>query len=122
MSDYTRTFSFRLKKWGLPLLAGFGLPLIIFVGLYISTWGTYTVPTVLPTSQDASVIATPDFKLHGEMSGPADAPLIIAVHDGPGSDYRTLLPLKKLTDRYRVLLYDQMGSVITAWTIMHRNN
>ena len=49
-------------------------------------------------------------RLHGELFGPEDAPLVIVLHGGPGNDYRALLPLKALADRYRVFFYDQRGA------------
>lgn len=50
-------------------------------------------------------------RLHAEAFGPANATLIIAIHGGPGGDYRYLLPCRELADKgYRVVFYDQRGS------------
>ncbi len=35
---------------------------------------------------------------------------MIVLHGGPGNDYRYLLPLKDLSDTYRVIFYDQRGT------------
>lgn len=48
--------------------------------------------------------------LHGRIVGAAEAPLVIVLHGGPGSDHRSLLALEALTDRHRVLFYDQRGA------------
>lgn len=49
--------------------------------------------------------------LHSEAFGPENGTIIIALHGGPGSDYRYLLNCKDLADKgYRVVFYDQRGS------------
>lgn len=111
--------STNVKKWLFTLIAGLGLPILIFLGLYLSTWGSYPVPATLSTDAQLPTLTTPDFKVHGEIIGPDSlgspnspdkAPLIVVVHDGPGSDYRSLLPLKALSNTHRILFYDQMGT------------
>jgi proline iminopeptidase len=50
-------------------------------------------------------------RLHAEAFGDPEAPLIIVLHGGPGSDYRGLLPLAPLADDgYRVVFWDQRGA------------
>lgn len=50
-------------------------------------------------------------KLHAEAFGDPDAPLVIALHGGPGCDYRSILALKQLADRgYRVVFWDHRGA------------
>ena len=100
----------RFQKIGLPLIAGLGVSLLVFLGLYLYTWGNYTVAKVLPDAAAVPMISITEAQFHGELLGPTNAPLLIVVHDGPGSDYRTLLPLKALTDKYRILFYDQLGT------------
>ena len=48
--------------------------------------------------------------LHGETFGSPENPTVIAVHGGPGLDYRRLLSLKALSDEFFVVLYDQRGT------------
>lgn len=49
--------------------------------------------------------------LHSEAFGPENAPLVVAIHGGPGGDYRYLLNCRDLAGRgYRVVFYDQRGS------------
>lgn len=101
----------QVKKWVYTLVAGLGLPVLIFLVLFISTWGTYPVPATLSEdSQLPRLSADAGFTVHGEIKGPAGAPLVVVLHDGPGSDYRSLLPLEALAKDYRILFYDQMGS------------
>jgi proline iminopeptidase len=47
--------------------------------------------------------------LHLETAGSSGAPVVIVLHGGPGGDYRMLLPLRALADRFFVVLYDQQG-------------
>jgi len=50
-------------------------------------------------------------KLHSEAFGDPAGPLVIALHGGPGWDYRSMLPLQKLADRgYRVVFWDNRGA------------
>ncbi|MBN8783232.1 MAG: alpha/beta hydrolase [Terrimonas ferruginea] len=49
--------------------------------------------------------------LHTEAFGAVDSPLVVALHGGPGADYRYLLPFKDLADHgFRVVFYDQRGA------------
>src|SRR3954463_8818647 len=49
--------------------------------------------------------------LHAEAFGDPKAPLVIALHGGPGEDYRSMLPLRALADEgYRVVFWDQRGA------------
>jgi proline iminopeptidase len=49
--------------------------------------------------------------LHAEDFGPAGAPMIVAMHSGPGGDYRQHLPYAALADDgYHVVFWDQRGS------------
>ena len=50
-------------------------------------------------------------KLHSETFGNPNYPMIVAIHGGPGSDYRSMLNFKDLVaDEYFIVFYDQMGS------------
>ncbi len=63
--------------------------------------------------QDASVpsIRLNDAVLHAEAFGPANGPIVVVLHGGPGSDYRYLLNCKEFANRgYRVVFYDQRGT------------
>jgi proline iminopeptidase len=61
-----------------------------------------------PTLPQIEVAGT---RLHAEAFGDPTAPTVIVLHGGPGSDYRSLLPLKALaSDGYRVVFWDQRGA------------
>ena len=47
------------------------------------------------------------YKFHAETMGDEDKPVIIALHGGPGGDYRNLLPIAPLARDYRLVFYDQ---------------
>lgn len=48
--------------------------------------------------------------LHLETFGDEGNPLLLVYHGGEGSDYRALLPLQALADRYFVVMWDARGS------------
>src|SRR5262245_42590754 len=49
--------------------------------------------------------------LHAEAFGDPAAPTVIALHGGPGADYRSMLKLKALADEgYRVVFFDNRGA------------
>jgi len=82
----------------------------ILLGGCISDPGALVPATV---DQDPSLpqIQIADTKLHAEAFGDPDAPIIMALHGGPGSDYRSILPLQRLAeDGYRVVFWDQRGA------------
>jgi len=63
--------------------------------------------------EDATIpaISVNGAKLHSQAFGPVDSTLVIAIHGGPGADFRYMLNCKSLADRgYRVVFYDQRGS------------
>lgn len=47
--------------------------------------------------------------VHLRTYGDADDPPLFIMHGGPGGDFRLLLPLKALSDRYFVVMWDQRG-------------
>jgi proline iminopeptidase len=69
---------------------------------------------VLPTVDEDPTLPAIEIagtRLHAEAYGDPEAPLIIMLHGGPGSDYRALLPLAALADDgYRVVFWDQRGA------------
>ncbi len=105
----------KLKKFLLALLAGFGLPVLLFLSVFLWTWGDYQVPATVSNDGQLPQTQANQARLHAERFGSEDAPLIIVIHDGPGGDYRSLLPLQALSKQgYQVLFYDQRGSGLSA--------
>lgn len=87
-----------------------GLAVLVLVGLYVGTRGDYAVaPTVIddPSLPSIEVLGV---KLHAEAHGDPANPTVIVLHGGPGADYRSLLGLRALSDRYHVVFYDQRGA------------
>jgi len=48
--------------------------------------------------------------LHLETFGDAANPTLLVFHGGEGSDFRAMLPLQELSDRYFVVMWDARGS------------
>ncbi len=69
------------------------------------------VPKTVDEDSTLPQIEIAGTRLHSEMYGDADAPLVMVLHGGPGSDYRSMLPLRALADDgYRVVFWDQRGA------------
>lgn len=75
--------------------------------------GALVPPT---TSEDAALpqlrikVAERERAIHLQTFGEPDRPLLMILHGGPGADFRLLLPLQELADRYYVVLWDQRGA------------
>jgi proline iminopeptidase len=50
------------------------------------------------------------YPFYTETYGSEKHPTIIVIHGGPGGDFASLLPLKALSDQFRVVFYDQRGT------------
>lgn len=96
-----------LGEIALAIAAGLGA---LFVLAYLLTGGAHAVPKTV--AQDPSIphVTLNGATFHAEAFGDPAHPVVIAIHGGPGSDYRGLLPLRALADRYRVAFYDQRGT------------
>ncbi len=69
------------------------------------------VPKTVTEDPSVPAIEIAGGRFHAEAFGDPDAPVIMVLHGGPGSDYRGLLPLKALVDDgYRVVFWDQRGA------------
>jgi len=49
-------------------------------------------------------------RFHGEVHGDPATPALVVLHGGPGGDYRSLLKLSELADRFQVVFFDQRGA------------
>jgi proline iminopeptidase len=99
-----------LKTLGKIVLGLIGIVVALFVLFYVLTFGEYTVPETV--AQDASLpnITIAGVTYHAQTFGDPANPVIITVHGGPGGDYRSILPLQALSDRYFVVFFDQRGA------------
>jgi proline iminopeptidase len=100
-----------IAKWSSVVAGGVvGAALILYVGTYLAESGQYLVPA---TTIDDPALPSRNiggYRYHLEIFGIPTRPVVIALHGGPGADYRYLLPLKPLSEDYQVVFYDQRGS------------
>ena len=69
------------------------------------------VPKTVEYDPSLPAISVNGTKLHAEAFGNAQDPMLVVLHGGPGSDYRSLMNCKKFADNgYYVVFYDQRGS------------
>jgi proline iminopeptidase len=69
------------------------------------------VPKTVDEDSSIPSITVNDAMLHSETYGDPSNTMIVVLHGGPGSDYRSLLNCKALADDgYYVVFYDQRGS------------
>jgi proline iminopeptidase len=69
------------------------------------------VPRTVTEDPSLPQIAVNGTHLHAEAFGDATRPTVIALHGGPGGDYRSMLNLKALADEgYRVVFWDNRGA------------
>lgn len=95
------------------LLTIVGLVFLLLLGittLYFAASGDYELPPT--TDQDPSLpsVTLDGVTFHAETFGKSRSPVVIILHGGPGNDYRYLLDLKALSDKYFVVFYDQRGT------------
>jgi len=93
------------------LLSGF-LILVILLSLilFFITRGDYSVPKTVESDLSIPHIEINSVIFHAETFGNDTNKTVIVIHGGPGNDYRYLLPLKALSEKYFVVFYDQRGT------------
>ncbi|WP_428738777.1 alpha/beta fold hydrolase [Sulfurimonas sp.] len=82
----------------------------VFSLFYILTSGRYSVPSTLSSDKTISHIKLKDTLFHAQTFGNPKNQVVIVVHGGPGWDYKSLLPIQKLSDEFFVVFYDQKGT------------
>jgi len=69
------------------------------------------VPKTVEYDASLPAISVNGTLLHAEAFGNPQDPMLVVLHGGPGSDYRSLLNCKKFAENgYYVVFYDQRGS------------
>lgn len=99
------------KKFLLALAAMWTIPVTVF--LVVFAWTATKTPAIPQTVlNDASLprITLSKAVFHSQTFGNPANPVVLVLHGGPGGDYRSLLPLQALADRFFVVFYDQQGS------------
>ena len=91
----------------LALVAGL---VALFILCFVLTSGDYTVAKTVAHDPSLPHITLDGVTFHAETFGDPADPVVIAIHSGPGNDYRSLLSLQALSDRYVVVFYDQWGA------------
>lgn len=87
-----------------------GIALLASVVLFaVTSHGQRVAPTVTDDPALPS-IEIDGYRFHGEVHGAPAAPALIVLHGGPGSDYRSMLKLAELSDRFQVVFFDQRGA------------
>lgn len=92
------------------VLSLFLLLFIFAVALYLRTRGNYEVAKTVEYDMSLPQVVINGIPFHAETFGDTCNPVVIVLHGGPGNDYRYLLPLTSLADRFHVVMYDQRGS------------
>jgi len=93
------------------ILLGFLLAIIVFVAtMFLITKGDYSVPKTVEDDKTIPHIQINNVVFHAETFGNDTSERVIIIHGGPGNDYRYLLPLKALSEKYFVVFYDQRGT------------
>lgn len=69
------------------------------------------VPQTVDEDPSLPFIEVNNTRLHAETFGDPADPIVLAIHGGPGADYRYMLKARQLADdHYFVVFYDQRGS------------
>lgn len=96
----------RLQRWVLPLALSTG-----FSGCLDPGDAGNLVPRTVELDRSLPKLKINGTIVHAESFGDPQAPMILALHSGPGGDYRSLLPYRELADDgYHVVFWDQRGS------------
>ena len=90
-----------LKYIGILILGA-----IVFYGALVLFFPIEFIQTVDDDSSLPS-ITFDGYTFHSETFGNPENPIVVALHGGPGGDYRYMLPLEELSDDYFVIMYDQ---------------
>lgn len=104
-----------VKSIGLLFLA----LLLILLTTYFMVKPQFEIPKTVTQDSTIPHITIDTVVFHAENFGPDTAQVIIAIHGGPGQDYRSLLPLKALADSFKVVFYDQRGTGLSPRVPTH---
>lgn len=83
---------------------------IFSITMYFITNGEYSVPKTAADDNTIPHIEIDNVIFHSEIFGNDTSETVVIIHGGPGNDYRYLLPLKALSEKYFVVFYDQRGT------------
>jgi proline iminopeptidase len=86
------------------------LGIALFFILFFTTKGDFEPLETVEHDTSLPHITIGNTIFHAETYGNDSNETVIVIHGGPGHDYRYLLPLVELADRYRLVFYDQRGT------------
>ncbi len=86
-----------------------GIIILSLIIAYFSLSGNYNPPQTVANQKNLPQITLNKIKFHSQTFGSINNQTIIILHSGPGNDYKNLLHLKNLSDKYFVVFYDQRG-------------
>lgn len=104
-----------MKRWlwriFLATMGLFTLFAITLLVVWLQVEPAYKVPATVEHNKKLPSIKLDGVSFHVRTFGKPDAPVVLALHGGPGGDSRSILPLKWLAkEGYRVVFYDQRGT------------
>ena len=85
------------------IVVGIVVLLLAVLSVVLSSRRSYTVVKTVEYDPSLPHFVLDGVVLHGETFGNPENPTVIAVHGGPGWDYRSLLPVKALSDEIVVV-------------------
>jgi proline iminopeptidase len=101
----------KIIKTLVKIFLGFvGILVALFALGYILTIGDHTVPATVDQDKSLPSITIDGYTYHAETYGDPENPVVITLHGGPGSDYRSILNLQQLADKYYMVFFDQRGA------------
>ena len=86
-----------------------GLVTVLVVIFYL-TRVEHPVPATVAHDSTLPRVTIDGVTYHSETLGDAANPVVIAIHGGPGGDYRSILSLRELSDEFYVVFFDQRGA------------
>lgn len=93
-----------MKKTFVGLLVIAAVPVLFYAFTVLMP---ITFIQTVDENDDLPSITLNGYEFHAETMGDEGKPVIIALHGGPGGDYRNLLPIAPLASDYRLVFYDQ---------------
>ncbi|EPG75225.1 alpha/beta hydrolase family protein [Leptospira fainei serovar Hurstbridge str. BUT 6] len=99
-----------MKEWSVLKKFSVILSCLALLFVLLSTIGLFRIPETTGTDPNLPRTSINGYPFYTEKYGNPKNPLIIVLHGGPGSDFQYLKELKRLSDEYHVLFYDQRGS------------
>ncbi len=99
-----------LKIAGKAFIGILILLFVLSIIMFFSIKGEFSVAKTVDEDPSIPHIELDGVTFHSETFGNDTSEVVIIIHGGPGNDYRYLLPLKPLSEKYYLVFYDQRGT------------